>query len=256
MKITRIETIPVRVPIRAEFQIQGSLGSHTESPFVVLKVHTDEGITGLGEVSCTPIWSGEDAVTAVHLIRSYLEPALAGEDPRDIERLTMKMRRALANNPFTKSGIEIALWDIIGKSVGLPVYRLPGGAVFHSLIVHREDDLPIQVEDRYVAATAAPGYLRQDFTRTTPNEYLTTVAPLQTVEHFIRAEIPTARIRGMLGMAAAEPCLVIHRRTWSGGRPVSVAHLHHPGSRYELMAGARPEGRVTGHPGRGTGRGR
>lgn len=132
----------------------------------------------------------------------------------------------------------------------------PGGAVFHSLIVHREDDLPIQVEDRYVSAHAAPGYLRQDFTRTTPNEYLTTVAPLQTVEHFIRAEIPTARIRGMLGMAADEPCLVIHRRTWSGGRPVSVAHLHHPGSRYELMAGARPEGRVTGHPGRGTGRGR
>ncbi|MEZ5399460.1 MAG: enolase C-terminal domain-like protein [Bryobacteraceae bacterium] len=129
MKITRIETIPVRVPIRAEFQIQGALGSHTVSPFVVLVVHTDEGLTGLGEVSCTPIWSGEDATTAIHLIREYLEPALVGEDPREPERLTIKMRRALAGNPFTKSGIEIALWDILGKSLGAPVYGLLGGAV-------------------------------------------------------------------------------------------------------------------------------
>ncbi|MFN7939901.1 MAG: mandelate racemase/muconate lactonizing enzyme family protein [Bryobacteraceae bacterium] len=129
MKITQVETIPVRVPIRAEFQIQGALGSHTESPFVVLRVHTDEGITGLGEVSCTALWSGEDANTAIHLIQTYLEPALRGEDPRDVERLTIRMRRVLAANPFTRSGIEIALWDILGKSVGLPIYRLLGGAV-------------------------------------------------------------------------------------------------------------------------------
>lgn len=129
MKITSIETIPVRVPICKEFQIQASLGAHTESPFVILQVHTDEGITGLGEVSCTPIWSGEDAVTASYIIHSFLEPALKGEDPRDIERLTIKMRRSVANHPFTKSGVEIALWDILGKSVGLPVYRLLGGAV-------------------------------------------------------------------------------------------------------------------------------
>lgn len=129
MKITQIETIPVRVPIRPEFQIQGSIGLHKESPFVLVKVHTDEGITGLGEVSCTALWSGEDAATAIHLIGAYLEPALVGEDPRDIERLTIKMRRALAANPFTRSSIEIALWDILGKSASLPVYRLLGGAV-------------------------------------------------------------------------------------------------------------------------------
>jgi muconate cycloisomerase len=129
VKITRIETIPVRVPIRAEFRIQGALGSHLESPFLILKVHTDEGITGLGEVSCTPVWSGEDATSAAHFIASFIEPALTGEDPRDIERLSIKMRRSLAANPFTKSGVEIALWDILGKSAGLPVYRLLGGAV-------------------------------------------------------------------------------------------------------------------------------
>ncbi len=129
MKIARIEVIPVRVPIRPEFQIRGSLGFHTESPFAILRVQTDEGITGLGEVSGTPVWSGEDAVTASHVIGGFLEPALKGEDPRDIERLTAKMRRAIAGHPFTKSGVEIALWDILGKAAGLPVYRLLGGAV-------------------------------------------------------------------------------------------------------------------------------
>lgn len=129
MKITGIEPIPVRVPIRKEFQIQGALGSHTESPFVVLRVRTDEGIEGLGEVSCTPVWSGEDDVTAVHIIREFLAPAIVGRDPRDIEALTIAMRRAVAGHPFTKSGVEIALWDILGKAAGLPVYRLLGGAV-------------------------------------------------------------------------------------------------------------------------------
>jgi GntR family histidine utilization transcriptional repressor len=116
----------------------------------------------------------------------------------------------------------------------------PGTALFHTVIVHAENDLPIQVEDRYVSAHAAPDYLDQDFTRTTPNEYLSRVAPLQTVEHVIRAQIPPRRIRGMLRMAADEPCLVIHRRTWSAGRPVSVACLYHPGACYELTAGAEP----------------
>lgn len=129
MRIRSIETTPVRVPIVPQFQIRGSLGSHLESPFLILQVHTDEGLTGLGEVSCTPVWSGEDSLTAHHIIRNFLEPALLGEDPRDIERLTLRMRRAVAGHPFTKSGIEIALWDILGKAAGLPVYRLLGGAV-------------------------------------------------------------------------------------------------------------------------------
>ena len=129
MKIRAIETIPVSVPIRPEFVIRGSLGIHAESPFVILRVHTDEGITGLGEVSCTPVWSGEDSITAVHIIHDFLEPAIVGEEPRDVERLTAKMRHAVAGHPFTKSGIELALWDILGKSCGLPIFRLLGGAV-------------------------------------------------------------------------------------------------------------------------------
>lgn len=129
MKITKIETIPVRVPIVPQFVIRGSLGQHTESPFLLVKVHTDEGLTGLGEVSCTPLWSGEDQVTAAHFIQNLLAPALVGQDPTAIESLPQRMRRALAGNPFTKSGLEMAMWDILGKAAGLPVYRLLGGPV-------------------------------------------------------------------------------------------------------------------------------
>ncbi|EEF61451.1 mandelate racemase/muconate lactonizing enzyme family protein [Pedosphaera parvula] len=130
MKITSIETIPIKVPIKPEFAIRsGRGGSHVVSPFLLVKVHTDAGITGLGEVSCTPRWSGEDQVSAAHFIKTYLAPLLEGEDPRQIESLTAKFRLGVAGNFFTKSGIEMALWDIAGKAAGKPVYELLGGTV-------------------------------------------------------------------------------------------------------------------------------
>jgi muconate cycloisomerase len=129
MKITHIECTPVRLPIRPEVAIRAKGGTHSVSPFLLVRIHTDEGVYGLGEVSCTPRWSGEDQFTAANFIRTILEPALTGEDPRDIERLTVRMRGALAGNPFTKAALEMALWDILGKLAGLPVYRMLGGPV-------------------------------------------------------------------------------------------------------------------------------
>src|SRR5882757_11482677 len=99
MKITRIETIPVRVPIKPALAIRGGRGlSHSVSPFLLVRIHTDEGIIGVGEASCTPRWSGEDQVTGAHLIKTYLEPLLLGEDPREVESLTKKFRLAFAAN--------------------------------------------------------------------------------------------------------------------------------------------------------------
>jgi L-alanine-DL-glutamate epimerase-like enolase superfamily enzyme len=129
MKITRIETIPVQVPIHPQRAIRASRGTHSVSPFLLIKVHTNDGPVGLGEVSCTPRWSGEDQVTAAHYIATILEPLLQDQDPTHIERLTMLMRVALAGNPFTKAGLEMALWDLLGKIAGLPVYALLGGPV-------------------------------------------------------------------------------------------------------------------------------
>jgi GntR family histidine utilization transcriptional repressor len=109
-----------------------------------------------------------------------------------------------------------------------------GARLDHSLLVHSEGGAPLQVEDRYVNPTVVPGYLRNDFTRTTPHEFLIQAAPLQRAEHTVRALIPDSRIRRMLKLDAAEACLLIRRRTWAGGRIATVADLYHPGSRYEL----------------------
>lgn len=130
MKITRIETIPIRVPLKPEFAIRsGRGGAHTVSPFLLVKVHTDEGLIGIGEASCTPRWSGEDQVTGAHLIHTYLEPLLVGEDPSEPEALAKKFRLAFAGNYFTKAAVEMALWDIAGKAEGLPLCELLGGKV-------------------------------------------------------------------------------------------------------------------------------
>jgi GntR family transcriptional regulator, histidine utilization repressor len=106
--------------------------------------------------------------------------------------------------------------------------------VFHSLLVHFENNVALQLEDRYVNPLVAPDYLSADFTAATPHEYLMEVAPLQRVEHVVRAVQPEARIRRLLKLRPREPALLIERLTWSRAVPASFALLYHPGSRFEL----------------------
>ena len=121
--------------------------------------------------------------------------------------------------------------------------HLPQGTdVFHLLLVHLENDTPVQLEDRHVVASFAPDCLEQDFDAVTPSAYLTSVAPLQEAEQVVRASMPNAAVRQHLGIDEGEPTLVVLRRTWSKGRPVSFARLHHPGSRYELTGHYTPPG--------------
>ncbi|WP_233863629.1 histidine utilization repressor [Paraburkholderia adhaesiva] len=106
--------------------------------------------------------------------------------------------------------------------------------VFHSRVLHFENDEPVQLEERWVSPVVAPDYVAQDFTQTTPNQYLVRVAPLQRVEYRIEALAPEGDTREHLSMNQTEPCLVLHRRTWSRGVVASVANLWHPGSRYRF----------------------
>lgn len=117
-----------------------------------------------------------------------------------------------------------------------------GVDVFHLLLVHLENGTPIQLEDRLVLASFAPGCGEQDFRVVTPSAYLTSISPLQEAEQSVRAQIPNAAVRRHLKMADDEPSLVVIRRTWSGGKPVTFARLHHPGSRYELTGHYTPPG--------------
>lgn len=108
------------------------------------------------------------------------------------------------------------------------------GPVFHSLVMHHADDIPIQLEDRYVDPVRAPKYLEQDFTALTPHTYLSAVAPLTRGHHVVEAVTGTDEECRLLRVEPAEPLLLIRRRTWSSDGLVSAVRLLHPGSRNRL----------------------
>jgi len=109
-----------------------------------------------------------------------------------------------------------------------------GAPLFHTLIVHFENGVPIQVEDRWVNPACAPDYLAQDFSRITPNEYLMVAAPLQGAHYSIEALVAPRDIADLLAIDTRQPCLVLRRSTRSGQRVASLATLWHPGHRYQF----------------------
>jgi GntR family transcriptional regulator, histidine utilization repressor len=115
-----------------------------------------------------------------------------------------------------------------------------GSAVFHTLIVHHEDGQPLQCEDRYVNPASAPRYLEADFTRITPTHLLFETTALWRAQYSIEAARPTAQEAQLLGIAEAEPCLVVVRRTFSREAPITIARLVHPGARYSLHGEFQP----------------
>lgn len=125
MKITGIETFMVSIPYKEPEE--WSFGLRKGSSPLVIKIYTDEGIVGLGE-AVAPFTS----MSLEALIHNEIKPLLIGENPFDVERLMKKFAgNGLVWCPdlsvFVTSGVEIALWDIIGKAVGQPVYNLLGG---------------------------------------------------------------------------------------------------------------------------------
>jgi GntR family histidine utilization transcriptional repressor len=114
--------------------------------------------------------------------------------------------------------------------------------IFCSEIVHFENDVPVQLEERFVAPGFAPDYLTQDFTAITPNRYLQGIAPPDEVEHEVHAVMPDHRVQKLLRISAGEPCLRLARRTWAGGLPATRSVLTYPGSRYSLGSRYRLEG--------------
>jgi len=120
--------------------------------------------------------------------------------------------------------------ELLARSFGLK----PEATLYHSVVVHFENGVPIQVEDRHVNPQVAPDYLSQDFNTQTPNAYLMRVAPLQGVSFVIEAVLPPPAVAEMLAMPATEPCLVLRRQTRSMGRVATVAAMWHPASRYQF----------------------
>ena len=106
--------------------------------------------------------------------------------------------------------------------------------VFHSIILHHDQGVPVQYSERFINPAVAPRYLEQDFNQITPSEYLLDVAPVQEAEHIIEAVNCNTAIQKYLQIEPGEPCLCLKRRTWSFDRVATYSIIISPGSRYKL----------------------
>lgn len=129
MKITHVETYSLRIPLKPARYMITALGKHTESLYLLVRVGTDVGIEGVGEATVMPTWSGETVWGTRALIDNVFAPLLIGVDPCAIEEVERRMDRGARHNWFAKAALEMACWDISGKTAGKPVYELLGGPV-------------------------------------------------------------------------------------------------------------------------------
>lgn len=139
MKITKVEALPITIPYYRPYTVAtgtAKLGQH-----VITKIHTDEGIVGLGETAhIVPDRTGESQENITLAIRHRLGPMLIGEDPFDIDRIMGKLEKAVIGKYgflYSKAAIDCALWDIMGKALGVPLYKLLGGANRRKITVAR-----------------------------------------------------------------------------------------------------------------------
>jgi len=133
MKITAVRTTIVRIPRRRA--LLTVYGESPDTATVVVQVSTDAGLTGIGQTIAPAPFYGDSVEVIQAGIEHYLAPALPGEDPFAIEKLFAKMQR-LSVGPYAITAVEMALWDIKGLALGVPVYELLGGRCMPGARLH------------------------------------------------------------------------------------------------------------------------
>jgi L-Ala-D/L-Glu epimerase len=128
VKIRQVRATPVQVRRSPRFLPKTAHGEVAASEYVIIEVETGEGLTGLGEVTCSPRWSGEEAAGTVALVHGQLDPALRGLDPWNWAAIAARLTAAFGARPFLRAGIEMACLDLAGRDKGLRAVDLLGGA--------------------------------------------------------------------------------------------------------------------------------
>lgn len=126
MKIRAVRIFAADLPLTGEHR--GSHTRYTVTNDVYVKIETDEGAAGFGATAPKYYITGETQDTAVAVLRRELAPAVTGEDPFDVEKIHEKMNKAIKGNTAAKAAIDVALYDLMGKVLGVPAYHLLGGA--------------------------------------------------------------------------------------------------------------------------------
>lgn len=129
----------------------------------------------------------------------------------------------------------LALESVRADAALAKIFKLRSGAkLFHSILLHFEEGVPIQLEDRLVNPLAAAHYLGVDFAQTTPTRYLLEHAPLTEASYTIEACLPTPLEAQWLQIKRSAPCLVMTRCTVSGLHVASQARLVYPAALYSF----------------------
>jgi muconate/chloromuconate cycloisomerase len=129
MKLHSIETVLVDIPTTRVHHL--SFGAITTQNYVIVRVRDEDGVVGIGEASTIggPAWAEESTETIKTIIDTYLTPHLIGRDPRDLQAMSVLMERLVRGNRFAKVAVEMALLDLVARSLGVPAHRLLGGKV-------------------------------------------------------------------------------------------------------------------------------
>ena len=158
MKIKSVEIIPITIPYKMQFL--HSWGGRKVGNYIVVKITTDEGITGVGSGAVLdPRLSGESQDSALSNIAYIASSALLGEDPLNIEKIMERIDILLYGNWLTKAHIDFALFDIKGKAYGIPAYQLLGGLCREKVPL----DFIISLETPDVMAVMAKKYKDANF---------------------------------------------------------------------------------------------
>jgi L-alanine-DL-glutamate epimerase-like enolase superfamily enzyme len=148
VKIHELRAVPVRVPRTARFLPKTAHGEVATSEYVVLEIEDHDGAVGVGEVTCSPRWNGEEAAGTIALARGVLAPALAGLDPSAWPDVSARLDAAFTSRPFLRAGIEMACLDLVARHHGRSAADMLGG-------VHRD-----RVPTKFVLPARDPELVR------------------------------------------------------------------------------------------------
>ena len=133
LTIGHVETVILDLPIRRPHEFAHQ--TMNRQSHVLVRIRSDDGLEGIGEgvTAGGPWWGGESVETIKAMVDTYLTPVLIGENPSRINYLLEHIERAASGNACAKAAVEMALYDMVGKTLGVPVYELLGGLYRDSL---------------------------------------------------------------------------------------------------------------------------
>jgi L-alanine-DL-glutamate epimerase-like enolase superfamily enzyme len=225
MKISAIDIIPVRLPLREPFVI--AYGVYPDVQSVLVRVRTDDGAEGWGEATPDPNVTGETWEGVAATLRHHLAPALLGHDARNRERSMLALDARVEGAPAAKAALDIALHDLVSRAAGIPLWQILAGKARETLTISRV----ISMGEPEAMAAAARRHLESGF-RTIkvkvgdPDNPLLDAERVMAVREAVGPEIgikvdvnqgwrtPGVAIGAIRAMAAARPAYIEQPVVW------------------------------------------